>query len=66
MTITNKGLVDDFNDEESPDPYDGDEYSSWIILLTNGAIQWLYIEQALTSRSKNQVRARVRLYVVSR
>lgn len=60
-TITNKGLVDDFNDEESPDPYDGDEYSSWIILLTNGAIQWAVHRAGFNeSRPKNQVRARVR------
>ena len=60
-TITNKGLVDDFNDEQSGDPNDGDEYSSWIILLTNGAIQWAVHRAGFNeSRPKNQVRARVR------
>lgn len=60
-TITNKGMVDDYNDDESSDPNDGDEYSSWIVLLTNGALQWAVHRAGFNeSRPKNQVRARVR------
>ena len=59
--ITNKGRVDDNDDEESGDPNDGEEYSSWLVLLSNGSIQWaVHRAGSDESAARNQVRARVR------
>ena len=60
-TITNKGRVGGYNSEDGGNPNSGDEYASWVVLLSNGTMQWA-THRAGTNQSsaRNQVRARVR------
>lgn len=64
-TVTNHGRVKTLDSLGGGNPTHGSEYSSWVVALGNGTMQW-GIHRAGTNESagSNQTRARVRLMLL--
>lgn len=64
-TVTNHGRVKRYNKLGGGNPEHGDEYSSWVVALGNGTMQWA-IHRTGTNESAghNQTRARARLMLL--
>lgn len=64
-TVTNHGRVRNIDEAKNDDPTDGSEYSSWMVALANGTMQWgVHRTGHDESAGRNQSRARVRLMLL--
>lgn len=64
-TVTNHGRVSTISRAKNDDPTDGSEYSSWMVALANGTMQWgVHRTGHDESAGRNQSRARVRLMLL--
>ena len=63
--MTNHGRVKRYHKLGGGNPENGDEYSSWVVALGNGTMQWA-IHRTGTNESAghNQTRARARLMLL--
>ena len=64
-TVTNHGRVRNIDEAKNDDTTDGSEYSSWMVALANGTMQWgVHRTGHDESAGRNQSRARVRLMLL--
>lgn len=64
-TVTNHGRVGGIDSIKSIDPNSGNEFSSWMVALANGTMQWgVHRTGHDQSAGRNQTRARARLMLL--
>lgn len=64
-TVTNHGRVGGIDSIKSIDPNSGNEFSSWMVALANGTMQWgVHRTGHDKSAGRNQTRARARLMLL--
>lgn len=64
-TVTNHGRVRDITHGKNDNPDDGNEFSSWMVALANGTMQWAIHRTGSNQSAPNgQTRARARLMLL--